>query len=76
MKVLEHGNFYSENRIIDCVCGCKYEYEMDDIYTDTCLSYTTYPEQYKRYVECPECGAKTFLGNTYKHSQTIKYKED
>ena len=41
------------------------------IYIDT-LSYTTCPEQYKRYVECPECGAKTFLGNTYKHSQTIK----
>ena len=68
MKIIEHGNFYSENRIIDCVCGCKYEYEMDDIYIDTSLSY---PELYKRYVECPECGAKTWLGNTYKNSNSI-----
>ena len=73
MKVLEHGNFYSENKIINCVCGCKYEYEMDDICIDTTLAHTTCPEQYRRYVECPECGAKTQIGTTYKHGQTIKF---
>lgn len=71
MKVIEHGSFYRENRIIDCVCGCKFEYEQSDIYTDATLSYTTCPTQYRKYVECPECGAKTELGTTYQHNTKI-----
>ena len=73
MKILEHGNFYKENKIIKCICGCKFEYEQSDIMTDTSLAYTTSPEQYKRYVRCPECDAKTELGTTYVHSITQRY---
>lgn len=73
MKVLEHGDFYNENRIIKCICGCKFEYEKEDIMTDTSLAYITCPERYKRYVRCPECDAKTELGITFVHSITQKY---
>lgn len=72
MKVLEHGKFYQENRIIDCICGCKYEYEQEDILTNLSLGYLTNPPQYKRYIECPECGARTEIGTTYKYGQTVK----
>ena len=74
MKVLEHGNFYQENRIIECICGCKFEYEQEDIRTDTSLAYTTCPEQYNRYVNCPECDARIELGTTFKHGITRKYE--
>lgn len=70
MKVLKHGNFYQQNKIVDCICGCKFEYEQKDIQTDTSLAYTSYPPQYKRYVRCPECDAKTELGITYVHGKT------
>ena len=73
MKVLEHGNFYKKNKIVDCICGCKFEYELCDIYTDTYLAYTSYPEQYRRYVRCPECGATIHLGTTQSHGITIQY---
>ena len=73
MKVLEHGSFYRENKIIDCICGCKFEYEMKDILTDTSLAYTTCPQQYSRYVRCPECDAKISIGNTYLYGETRKY---
>lgn len=72
MKVLEHGNFYEENRIIDCICGCKYEYEIEDIYNDDSLELWTTPPRIKRYVKCPECGARTDIATTYKYGQALK----
>lgn len=73
MKVLEHGKFYQEDKIIKCICGCKFEYEQNDIMTDTSLAYTTCPQQCRRYIKCPECGAVTELGTTYAHSITQRY---
>ena len=73
MKVLEHGNFYQENKIIKCICGCKFEYEQNDIMTDTSLAYTTCPQQCRRYIKCPECGAVTELGTTHVHSITQRF---
>jgi len=73
MKVLKHGNYYRENKIIDCVCGCQFEYEDKDIITDTGLAYTSYPPQYDQYVICPECCSRINLSKTYCCSQTIKY---
>lgn len=73
MKVLEHGSFYKKDKIIECICGCKYQYEQNDIKTDASLVYTTCPEQYRRYVNCPECGAKTEIGTTFVHNITQKY---
>ena len=64
---------FTYNRIIKCICGCKFEYEQRDIMTDTSLAYTTCPEQYKRYVRCPECDAKTELRTTYVHSITQRF---
>ena len=72
MKVIEHGSFYKEDRTIRCICGCKYEYEIDDICKDALLSLTTCPEQHRRYVYCPECGARADIGTTYEISNTNK----
>ena len=57
MKILEHGVYYTENKIITCSCGCKFEYETSDIYKDNSLAYTTYPQQIQTYVLCPECNS-------------------
>lgn len=64
MEVLEHGKFFNKDTKIDCICGCKFKYDTGDIRHDYSLAYTTNPQQFKIYVECPECGAKTYLGTT------------
>ena len=68
MKVLEHGNFYQENKIVDCICGCKFEYEEDDIYNDCSIELCTFPSKIRKYVQCPECGARTDIGQTFKYN--------
>ena len=74
MKVLKHGNYYKENKIIDCVCGCQFEYESRDIVTDYSLVHTSNPIQYDQYILCPECNARINLSKTYlSNSQTVKY---
>lgn len=65
MKVLKHGIYYNENKEIECNCGCKYEYEEIDVIIDGLVALTTNPQQYRRYVICPECKAKTYLSNIY-----------
>ena len=65
MKVIKHGNFYKEDRKIQCICGCEFEYDMKDIYIDNYYELTSCPPQYKRYVLCPECNARTDIGTTY-----------
>lgn len=72
MKVLKHGKYYRENKKIECVCGCEFEYEDTDIVTDYSLVYTSNPMQYRQYVLCPECNSRTDLSKTYL-SQTVKY---
>lgn len=75
MRVLEHGNFYQQNKIVGCICGCKFEYEQKDIQTDTSLSYITCPQQYRRYVRCPECDAKIELGTTLYKSEITRMEQ-
>lgn len=65
MKVLEHGWIYNEkHNIIECECGCKYEYNKEDIketpqmFFDWDLKWQYYLTYY---VECPECGDKNWL---------------
>lgn len=69
MKVIKHGNFYKENRTVKCICGCEFEYDTDDIESEYEIIYTTLPRQLTRYVLCPECGARTDIGKTYKYSE-------
>lgn len=74
MKVLKHGNYYRENKKLECVCGCEFEYEDIDIVIDYSLAYTSSPMQYEQYVLCPECKSRINLSRTYlSNSQTIKY---
>ena len=71
MKVLKHGNYYRENKIIECICGCKFEYDNEDIKTDLNLIYTTNPPQYQQFVLCPECNSRNDLSKTFL-SQPVK----
>lgn len=74
MKILEHGNFYTENKIITCSCGCKFEYETSDIYSDNSIAYPTCPPQIQTYVLCPECNSRINLNKTY-INEYLKNKE-
>lgn len=65
MKILEHGIYYTENKIITCLCGCRFECETSDIYKDNSLAYTTCSQQIQTYVLCPECNSKINLGKIY-----------
>ena len=74
MKILKHGKYYIENKKIECVCGCEFEYEDRDIVTDYSLAYTSNSMQYEQYVLCPECKSRINLIKTYLNNpQTIKY---
>ena len=68
MKILEHGRYYIENRITNCMCGCKFEYEIEDIFIDKTLTYTSNPPQNEEYVLCPECNARINLGKRYAYN--------
>ena len=37
-------------------CGCEFEYDIDDVYTDHTIALTTCPVRFERYVRCPCCG--------------------
>lgn len=65
MKVLKHGKYYNENKEIECVCGCKYQYDDKDIIVEDTIALTTNPQQYQRYVICPECRTKTYISTTF-----------
>ena len=65
MEILEHGIYYNKCSEITCGCGCKFRYETSDICIDSDLALTSCPQQYRRYVRCPECCAKIYLGDTY-----------
>ena len=74
MEILEHGIYYEENKIINCSCGCKFEYETSDIYSDNSLAYTTCPPQIQTYVLCPECNSRINLSKIYT-SRTFENKK-
>lgn len=65
MKILKHGKYYKNSVKTQCVCGCEFEYEIKDIELDCSLEAYTCPSQVRNYVQCPECGARTYLGTTY-----------
>ena len=45
-------------------CGCEFEYEVEDLHTDSSICLTTYPCQFSQYVICPCCGKHLFHGYT------------
>lgn len=58
IKILKHGK---KNFTTTCPgCGCKFEYETEDLEIDHSICLTSYPAQYKRVVTCPECGNKIY----------------
>lgn len=58
IKILKHGK---KNFITTCPgCGCKFEYEPEDLEIDRSICLTSYPVQYNRVVKCPECGRKIY----------------
>lgn len=65
MKILKHGNKFARNKIITCMCGCKFEYDEDDIMKDKELCFATFPPTLKTYVKCPECDAEIILSTQF-----------
>lgn len=58
IKMLEHGK---KNFTTTCPgCGCKFEYELEDLEIDHSICLTSYPVRYNRVVACPECGNKIY----------------
>lgn len=58
IKVIEHGK---KNFTKVCPeCGCKFEYESEDLEIDRSICLTSYPVRYNRVVTCPECGRKIY----------------
>lgn len=66
MEVLEHGDFFERNNVVKCMCGCKFKYDITDIIIDDTIALTTSPQQYKKYVKCPECEANIIIGTQFK----------
>ena len=60
MRIIKHGKL---KRQITCnYCGCEYEFDIEDTYTDA-LGYVTTAGFWNnnRYVDCPDCGLKTLI---------------
>lgn len=74
MRVIKHGMYYENNRI-NCSCGCEYEYDANDVYKDTNLTLTSNPPQYRDYVVCPECKARTYLSTTMVHGHNFRWDD-
>ena len=67
MKILEHGMYHQEDRIVKCGCGCKFEYDYEDERTDFSLESTSNPPQFRQFERCPECNSIIYLSK-YTHS--------
>ena len=55
IKVIKHGT--KVFRVICPVCGCEFEYELDDLTEEVDKESLTYGAKV-RVVKCPECGEK------------------
>lgn len=59
MKIIKHGKQYEqENNIAECKCGCKFQYDENEIlYTRNRSDYdgTFYYKVTYTFVKCPEC---------------------
>ena len=68
MKILKHGKKINKEKIVTCgLCGCKFEYDDDDIISDksyTAINFSMFPPTRKTYIKCPECNANILLGIT------------
>ena len=65
MKIIKHGKQYEqENNIAECECGCKFQYDENEIlYTRNRNDYDgafDYKVAYT-FVKCPECN-REFVG--------------
>ena len=63
IKVIKHGEKPKFKKTCPN-CGCEFEYEMEDLQTEsnwslTSLSYT-YPPRKRRIVICPDCGERLY----------------
>ena len=55
MRIIKEGNQDNVAKF-DCTkCGCKFECEQDEFWTETTFVLTSYPEQYYVYANCPVC---------------------
>ena len=65
MKIIKHGRSYEqENNIAECTCGCKFQYDEDEIlYTKKQGDYDGmfYYNVHRAFVQCPECN-RVFIG--------------
>lgn len=68
MKILKHGKKFNKEKIVTCdLCGCKFEYDDNDIILDksyTTINFSMFPPTRKTYIKCPECNADILLGIT------------
>lgn len=53
MKILEHGYY---KQVIMCACGCKFQYDKEDVkYIEKVLNWDLKSGYKEYYVKCPEC---------------------
>lgn len=77
MKIIKSGKKEEpKNRTgkITCKCGCEFEWEESDIFTEPApYVVATYPPCYDEFemVKCPECNQKYRIGIKYGHSEGV-----
>jgi len=64
IKVIKHGKKPVMKRTCS-VCGCEFEFELEDLQTDYTITLTSYPSQYRRYVICPDCGERIYYDTVF-----------
>lgn len=76
MKIIKSGKKKEEPRNrtgkITCKCGCEFEWEESDIFTEPApYVVATYPPCYDKFemVKCPECNQKYRIGIKYGHPE-------
>ena len=69
IKVIEHGKKIFTTTCPGC--GCKFEYELEDLKVDRSLCLTSYPVRYNRVVTCPECGNKVYHDTSVEIPESI-----
>ena len=68
IKVIKHGKKPVMKRTCS-VCGCEFEFELEDLQTDYTITLTSYPSQYRRYVICPDCGERIYYDTIFAPSR-------
>ena len=55
MRIIKEGNQDNVAKFDCAKCGCKFECEQDEFWTETTFVLTSYPAQYYVYANCPVC---------------------